>query len=212
MTDNTTTATDEDTSGLKAKNADLLKKLNDEKSARKSLEERLQTLEDERDSAQSEVATKAGDIETIKTQLEKKHAAELKKRDDANDALTKQLSTLKIDGAISDAIAKNGVLPQFVRAATLELKDGATIENGEAVVNGVPLADHIATSFKSEAFKHYVAAVANSGAGAQGSSAQASGKVITSMTEFMALAKTDKAAALAANLDPSLEYLKATLA
>lgn len=210
MTDNTTT-TDDDTSGLKAKNADLLKKLNDEKNARKTLEERLQAIEDERDTAKSEAASKAGDFETLKSQLEKKHQAELKKLSDANEALGKNLSALKIDGTISDAIAKAGVLPQHVRAVTLMLKDGASMENGEAMVNGVSLTDHVASFFKSEDAKHYVAAPANSGAGAQGSSATGKGGMIKTLTEFMALAKTDKAAALAANVDPSLEYLKSTL-
>lgn len=202
MTDNTTDDEQNEDTGLKAKNAELLKKLNAQKAENKTLADKFAELEERfNDTAD----TSKSEIEKERNRFER----DLQKLKEANDALTANLSTLKIDGAVNEAIAKNGVLPQHVRAVTLMLKDGAKMDDGEALVNGVPLTDHISTFFSGDDAKHYVAAPANTGGGAKGSSTVAtSGEPIKNLTEAMKLKSENPSAFATANLDPALSFLK----
>lgn len=211
MTDNTNTNADDDTSGLKANNAELLKKLKAEKDARKTLEERLQVLEDERDQAQSDAAAKAGDVDTIKAQLEAKHAKEIKALTDGKSALEVRLSELLIDNEIKTAITANNVLPQFAPAVTALLKNGAALKDGVAMAGDVPLADRITAFMSGEEGKYFVAEPVNSGSGAQSSSTAVKGHGYTKenfnsrLGEWAALEKTnpDEARAIAASVGRS---------
>jgi hypothetical protein len=149
------------------KNKELIDR---EKAAKKLADE----AEEARDEAANDAAKKAGDVDTITASLTKKHAAEIKKLADKNADYESRLSTLLVDNAISAAIVENGVMPQFARAVTAMLKADASVTDGEALANGVPLADHIKSFFIGDEGKHFVAAPANSGGGAQGSSAKGS--------------------------------------
>lgn len=151
---------------LETKNSELIDR---EKKAKQAAED----AETAREEAANEAATKAGDVEAIKASLEKKYSAELKKRDDQIAQLSGDVSTYKIDSVISAEMAKAGVLPDAADWVTRALKTGAKIENGEAMVDGVPLADHIATFFASPGAKLVIAAPQNSGGGATGSNASA---------------------------------------
>lgn len=178
---------------LETKNSELIDR---EKKAKQAAEE----AETAREEAANEAATKAGDIEAIKAGLEKKHNAELKKLTDQIGKLSGDVSTYKIDSVISAEIAKAGVLPGMSDLVTTYLKNGATIDaTGEATVNGVPLADHIAAYFASDAAKLVIAAPQNSGGGATGSNANATAHGFTKENirtpqkeaEWMALEKTN---------------------
>lgn len=188
---------------LEKTNKDLQAEKLDAKTKADKAEEAREELERQHNEA-------SGDVEKIKADLKKLHDKELKKLQDANAAHEARLSQLLIDNTINEAIAKNGVLPHFAPAVTAMLKLEAKMENGEAVAGGVPLSDHIQNFFSGDSGKHFVAAPANTGGGAQGSTATAS-KVISSIDEYSKLVKENPAAAAAANLDPSLAYLKSAL-
>lgn len=165
MTD--TTTNDDDTSGLKAKNTELLGKLKAAEKANQTLEERLTAIEQERadaiDSTKSEADKAAAKLQR---QIDKL-TADLTARDT-------RLGELLIDNAIKEAITTNNVLPQFAKAVEAMLRTGAKIENGEAIAaDGTPLSEATGAFFKSADAKHFVAAPANSGAGATGNTGTA---------------------------------------
>jgi hypothetical protein len=125
------------------------------------------------DQAAQDAAEKSGDIETLKASLEKKHKADLQKLTDANSAYETRLSELLIDNAVKTALTTYGVPPELARGATLLMKDGVKMVNGEAMVGEVPFGDHLEAWSKSAEAKHYIAAPNNTGAGATGSTAKA---------------------------------------
>ena len=125
------------------------------------------------DQAAQDAAEKAGNIEALKASLEKKHSAEVKKLTEANGAYETRLSELLIDNAVKTALTTYGVPPEHARAATLLMKDGVKMVNGEPMVGDVAFADHLEAWSKSAEAKHYTAAPNNTGAGATGSTAKA---------------------------------------
>lgn len=195
MSDENTTS-NEDVTGLKANNADLKQRLTKEQNKTKSLEERILAIETERDEARE-----AGKSDADKaTSALQKQIEQLNKKLVDSEA---REATFRIDGAISDAIAKAGVLPHFVPAVTAMLKSGVEMKNGEAFADGSPLADKISGFFGSDDARHYVAAPANSGGGAQGSGSKALAHDFTAENfdsrqfEWLALAGKDPAHAKA---------------
>ena len=106
------------------------------------------------------------------------------------DKLTKQLAEKDgalnkhlIDAGLTDALVKAGVQPAMLDAvkalhqskAQINAKDGAY----EALIDGKPLAEFVTTWAQSDQGKHFVAAPANNGGGAQGGSGKGSGKTMT---------------------------------
>lgn len=169
MTDKTneTDTPNDDVSGLKANNADLKSRLDKATKANKTLEDRLDQLE----AAQNDAA------DTTKSEVEKAQAKlqrEIDKLTTLNQKLNSTLATKTIDGAISAAIAKAGVLPEHVAMLTKALKADATMnDTGEAVtLDGTSFDDHLGSYFASKEAKSYIAAPMNSGAGAAGSTAK----------------------------------------
>lgn len=147
-----------------------LEKTNKELKAEKAAAKRAaDEAQDAREAAQREADEKSGNIEAVKKSLTDAHAKELMR-------LNAKLETLTIDNAIAGAVSTHGVLPHFAPAVTALLRAGAKLDkDGNAIgMDGLPLADGIKTFFSSDDAKHYVAAPANSGGGAQGSSAKAS--------------------------------------
>ena len=84
------------------------------------------------------------------------------------------LQSYLIDNGLSEAMLKVGVRPEFMGAAKAMLKSATTIkaDNGQyhALMGDKPLADAVAEWAASDEGKHFVAAPANSGGGAPGSS------------------------------------------
>ncbi|MBD8734894.1 hypothetical protein [Sphingomonas sp. CFBP 13706] len=199
MTDKTneTETPNDDVSGLKANNADLKSRLDKATKANKTLEDRLDQLE----AAQNDAA------DTTKSEVEKAQAKlqrEIDKLTTLNQKLNSTLATKTIDGAISAAIAKAGVLPEHVAMLTKALKADASMnDTGEAVtLDGTSFEDHLGSYFASKEAKSYIAAPMNSGAGAAGSSAKGSmfagePKTAEDFKKFEELAKTNPAEAQA---------------
>lgn len=104
-----------------------------------------------------------------------KLTAQLSEKDSA-------LNTYLIEAGLSDALAKAGVKPEFMDASKALLKAQAAIkaDNGQyqAVIGDKPLADAIKEWASSDAGKHFVAAPANQGGGANGGSGGGSGSGI----------------------------------
>lgn len=157
-----------------AEKASILKKNKELVEREKAAKAAADEAQEARDEATAEAAAKSGDIETVKASLERKHASELKKLTDQNTKLTENLSVVLIDNEISKAISTAGVVPEMVPLVSAYLKTGAKMENGVAVAaTGEPLPAFISTYFESPAARAVVAAPANSGGGAQGSTVKA---------------------------------------
>lgn len=146
---------------LETKNKELL---SEKQKAKQEADEAREAAEE----AAAEKAREAKDVEAIEKRLNEKHAKELKKFQEQLAERDNQLSTLLIDNTIKDHLAKHNVAPQFHKAVTAMLKAEAKLEAGEAMVNGVALSEHVSSYFSSDEGRAFVAAPANSGAGAFG--------------------------------------------
>lgn len=163
MTDKTpeTEPHDEDTSGLKAKNADLLKKL---KAAEKRAEAAEAAKEDAAEEAKNASADDLTKAQTRITRLERDLEAANKRADSAESGL----KTYKAETEIAKAIAANNVNSEDVRAVTALFKmDMEMDDDGNPTIEGKPLADYAKSYFAKDGLK-YVRAADNSGGGALG--------------------------------------------
>lgn len=154
-------AVEEATKGLKTKNSELL-------AANKALKDEAQAAKDAAEQAENDAAEKSTNIDDVK----RSYDAKLKKLQDTIDARDRTLNTMLIDNAISTKLGEAGVFPWASEAVSALMKAGAVVKDGQALVGDVPLADHIAAYLSSDAGKNYVAAPANGGAGATGSTAK----------------------------------------
>lgn len=168
-------AVEKATTGLKAKNDELLaaqKKLKDEN---KDLKDKTEQTEAEKKAAEEAAALKSGDVEKIKKQLEEKHAKEIAKLNEENTATKSKLDSVLIDGGIADALVKVNVAPQYHDAVKALLKTAhksALVEQDGKVIahiDGKPITDFITEWSQGDQGKHYVAAPSNGGGGSKGS-------------------------------------------
>ncbi len=155
----------EDAKGLKAKNEELLasnKKLKDDM---KSFQDQLDDIKAERDQAANEAASKKGDFETLKKNLEEKHAKELKRISDERNGFKGQVEGLLIDGGITDALTAANVAPQYLEDARIILKAKHKFELGDEgpTVGVKTIKDFIAEWSQGEHGRNYIAAEDNSG-------------------------------------------------
>ncbi|MGJ8480846.1 hypothetical protein [Sphingobium yanoikuyae] len=155
-------AVDKATKGLKDKVSEL-------HSVNKALKDEAQAAKDAAEQAEHDAAEKSNSVEDVR----RSYDAKLKKLQDTIDTRDKTLATMLIDNAISTKLGEAGVFPWASEAVSALMKAGAVVKDGQAMVGDVPLADHIATYLGSDAGKNYVAAPANGGAGATGSTAKA---------------------------------------
>lgn len=117
---------------------------------------------------QAEVEELRGKLTTVeksgKTEIEKLTKA-LTEKDGA-------LQGFLIEGGLSDALAKAGVLPALMDGAKAMLKAQAAIKadggNYQALIGDKPLAEAVKEWASSDVGKHYTAAPQNSGGGATG--------------------------------------------
>ena len=127
--------------------------------------------------------TQVEDLTDRLTKAEKTAKTEI---DRMTKALTEKDGALQkhlIDAGLTDALAKAGVQPAMMDAvkalhqskASINAKDGAY----EALIDGKPLAEFVTTWAQSDQGKHFVAAPANNGGGAQGGSGNGSAKTMT---------------------------------
>lgn len=153
---------------LKAHNAKLLGELKVAKAKAKGAE----IDPEEHARLQGEVEELRGKLSTAeksgKTEIEKLTKA-LAEKDGA-------LQSYLIEGGLSDALAKAGVLPALMDGAKAMLKAQAAIkaEGGkyQALIGEKPLAEAVKEWASSDVGKHYTAATQNSGGGATGGNGQ----------------------------------------
>lgn len=168
---------------LMAKNDELLGEIKAERAKRREAEEASANAAEEARKAAEEAAEKAGDVDAVKASLEARHKAALEKAEARAKEAEGQLHKLVIDGGIRDALAQAEIAPTFAKAAGLLFKDGRSIEvkDGEAIVDGVPLADAVKewAAADGAAFK---AAGQASGSGAPGGG-KSGGGMLSDMSE-----------------------------
>jgi hypothetical protein len=109
--------------------------------------------------------------------LSKKEIEKLTKNLSEKDgALQKYL----IDANLTESLAKAGVKPEFMDASKALLKSSAIIkaDNGEFVpmIADKPLTEYVTEWAKGDQGKHFIAAPANSGGGAEGGTGGSQGK------------------------------------
>lgn len=152
-----------------------LEKTNKDLKAEKALEKKkAEEAEEAREEASRIANEKSGDIEKIKADLQRQHTRDLKKLTDQLATKTAKLETLLIDNTINESLTANNVLPHFAPAVRAMLKAGAKMdEHGDVTVDGVSFSDRLSEFYSSPDARHYVAAPANNGGGAQGSTAKA---------------------------------------
>lgn len=156
-------AVDKATKGLKDKVSEL-------HSVNKALKDEAQAAKDAAEQAEHDAAEKSNSVDDVR----RSYDAKVKKLQADIDTRDKTLATMLIDNAIATKIGEAGVFPHFAKAVTAMLKADAVVKNGEAMVGDVPLADYISGFLVSDEGKHFVAAPANGGAGATGSTAKSS--------------------------------------
>lgn len=151
----------EDVSGLKTKNADLVRRL-------KAAEDRAKTAELEAENALDTASTAAGDelskIQRAYAKLEKQVADLTGERD----TFASELRTTRVDNEVSKAIASSNVRPELVPAVEALLLRQASYEDGVATINGKSIADAAKSFFSSKDGSHYVRAPESSGSGSTG--------------------------------------------
>jgi len=184
------------TKKLNDKNAELLGENKKLKTAKTAAEEAAEA-------AAAEAAEKSGDIDSVKAQLTSQHEKALKQLQAELAASNDRLSSMSREATLNDALTAANVMPQHAPLLKAFLASNAKFENGEWTVEGVSLSDHAASYLKSTAAADYIAAPANSGAGATGSTAKASQQINT-LDALMALAKENPSALANANVAPEL--------
>lgn len=155
---------------LARKNDELLSEVKAEREKRREAEAKAQEAEEAARAKAEEAAAKAGDVDSLRQQLEAKHAKALEAERKRAEVAETQLNRLVIDGGIRDALSKAEIAPQLAKGAALAFKDGRNIEikDGAAFVDGVPLADAVNEWAGSEDGSAYKAAGRASGGGAPG--------------------------------------------
>jgi hypothetical protein len=179
---------------LQTKNSELISR---EKIAKQAADEAKTAAEE----AAQAAAEKAGDVDSVKASYE----ARLKKLTDDHEkaaaTANKQLQTLLIDNGIKAELAAHNVPPHFHKAVTAMMKADAKIVDGTALIGDLPLSDAFSTFVTSDEGKHYVAAPANTGGGATGSTTRGAAHDFTKenfngrTAEWMMLAKSNPAEA-----------------
>lgn len=187
-TTETTTSTTEDASGLKAKNAELLRKL-------KEAEKRAKTAEELAETAADEAASAAGDELTKLQRKYEKLEKDFNNLTAERDTLSSDLRTIRVDNAIQAALGKGNVVPEMMDALAALYKSQTVYEDGEATLHGKAIDEAISAHLNSKAGAMFRRAADNTGAGAAGSEGT---KAATFTREDILGAKSKEFAQLAA--------------
>ena len=159
------------TAGLIAKNQELLGKVKKLQKDAAIDPAEYQALSEAKDTAEAKLA------EALKTV--KQATAQAEKDRKALEAETGYVSKLLIDNGLTDALLKAGVKPEMSKAVKAMLAGQVSLKvEGDkrlAVVGDKALGDFVTEWAQSDEGKHFVAAPANQGGGANGG-AQGAGK------------------------------------
>lgn len=196
---------DNATSGLKAKNDELLGDLRKNKDTMKTIQDQIDKIQKEKEEAEAAAAAKSGDVETIKANLTKAFEKEKANLLSERDSFKSQLNQVLIDKGLSEALIGANVAPHHMKAVTAMIKAEAkgeiVVENDTPVAkfNGKLIKEFISEWSQSDEGKHYVAAPNNGGGGASGSngSGKAAGAKTITEAEFNSLAPKDRASLMA---------------
>ena len=175
-------AIEEATTGLKAKNTELLAKL---KVAAKNAE----ITPDEHNRVIAENEKLQEQISEANKQL-KLGVSEYDKLKKSLESESKFVSSLLVDNGLSDAIAKAGIKPELSKAVKAMLASQVSIkaegETRAALIGDKPISDFVTEWAKSDEGKHFVAAPTNTGGGAVGGNEGAGKKVLSSVEKIRA--------------------------
>lgn len=170
----------------------------------KAMEATVAELTAAKEEAEDAKARASGDVEQVRSQLEAKHARELKTASDRAEKAEGQVRKLVIDNGLDAALDAASVSPALKKAAKALLREGVELkeENGEpvALMQNAPLAEAIKAWAGTDEGKHFVTN-GNSGGGAPGGAPGASGAnpwkqgPTFSLTEQDAIASKDPALA-----------------
>mgnify|MGYP000097153226 CR=1 FL=1 len=168
---------------LQAKADELLSEVKAERQKRREAEDARAQADEEARLKAEEAAKASGNAEEIQRTVEARYKAQMEKAQrDAQEA-TAQLNRYVIDGSVRDALTQAEIAPTFGKAAALLFKDGRNIEvkDGQAFVDGVPIADAVKewAAADGAAFK---AAGQATGGGAPGGG-KSGGKTLAEMTQ-----------------------------
>lgn len=168
---------------LQAKADELLSEVKAERQKRREAEDARAQADEEARLKAEEAAKASGNAEEIQRTIEARYKAQMEKAQrDAQEA-TAQLNRYVIDGSVRDALTQAEIAPTFGKAAALLFKDGRNIEvkDGQAFVDGVPIADAVKewAAADGAAFK---AAGRATGGGAPGGG-KSGGKTLAEMTQ-----------------------------
>lgn len=185
--------------GLKTKNADLLKRLNKARSGDSSAEAgEIDRLERELEEVRGELSTAQSNLRETTRKLT---TAE-KDRDTARASLETESSfsrNMLIENGLTAALVEAKVDPDLMEAAKALLGKGATVkvegDNRTAVVGDKPLGEFVKEWAASDAAKRFILAPVNGGGGAppQGGGGNPGSKKLADMSEQerLAMAKTN---------------------
>jgi uncharacterized membrane-anchored protein YjiN (DUF445 family) len=168
--------------GLKAKNSELLGKLNEAKGYSEKLGEaeiKLKEIEEERLRASESW-----------TELEARLRNEAAEKEAALKAERENLTSTIVEKEVVSSLAKANVAPHFMDAAMALLKTQVKYADGKVVVGDKALPDYVSEWAASDTGKHFVAAPANKGGGAPGGSGSGTAKTIN-RSEFEKMATSN---------------------
>ena len=169
-------AVEEATKGLKEKVDEFKAEKLKIKKERDDAVAALEAAEADKAAAAEEAASKSGDVDKIKQQLEAKHRKEIEALTRGKTEAETMLNQVLIDNGITDALIKAKVAPQFMDAAKALIKQNSkaavSIVDGKptALIDEKPIGDFIAEWSQGDAGKNFVAAPENGGGGSGGPS------------------------------------------
>lgn len=189
--DEATSATDE-TAGLKAKVSELLGTI-------KELQGKITSKESAAEEAATEAERAKGDIAALEKRLTDKHEKAMAAKQAELDTLNNQLRTEKLDNGIKGLLTEYDVMPEHMKMAEGYLMGRAKFENGEATIDGIPLADFGKSFFGGKEGQHLVRAREDGGSGALGSTSVSTKRTAENFSneEWASLSVTDPTAAKA---------------
>ena len=177
----------------------LIEELQDEKTALKTKNSELLSknckLRDDLDAAKE-----AADHSPLEAQI--------KTLTDERDAALKSVETSQRDALLANTFAAHNVLPDAADLIKDAFSGKIVFKDGEAMIGDEKAADHLASYFKSDKAKAFIAPTGNSGVGAKAATAKApaaSGE--WSLDAFNALRGTDPSGAAAWALASGHGYL-----
>lgn len=169
---------------MAAKNDELLTEVKAERQKRRDAEAAAEQAAKEAEAKATEAAEKAGDVDTLRKQLEAGFAKERDKLTKERDEAKGQINKLVIDGGIDAALDAAGMAPAFKRMLRRDFAADHQIEikDGQAFVGGEALSEAVKKWTETDEISGLKAAGQANGSGAPGGG-KAGGKSLSDMSE-----------------------------